>query len=117
MSTSGQDARRPPAPRSRTPGFGDRMAMRLVRLGLVRHVLRSRRFYERVALGVIVLRALRQMGEENRASTMARLAAWNKREIERLEHKAEHQAHAVKDAGQMVRSEVSKDLAKKMHET
>jgi len=116
MSRSGHDARKPPAPRSRASGFDDRMAMRLVRLGMVRHVLRSRRFYERVALGVIVLRALRQMGEENRASTMARLAAWNKREIQRLEHKAEQQAHAVKGAEQMVRSEVSKELAKKMHE-
>jgi hypothetical protein len=93
------------------------MAMRLVRLGLVRHVLRSRRFYERVALAAIVLRALRQMGEENSANTMARLAAWNKREIQRLEHKAGQQARAVKGAEQMVRSEVSKELVKKTRET
>jgi hypothetical protein len=93
------------------------MAMRLVRLGVVRHVLRSRRFYERAALAVIVLRALRQMGEENRTTTMARLAAWNKREIERLEHKAGQEARAVKGAEQMMRSGASKDLAKKMRET
>jgi len=126
MARSGQDARRPPravtpaggaaAPQTRTPDFDHRTAMRLVRLGVVNHVLRSRRFYERVVLAVIVLRALRGMGQENRASTMARLAAWNKREIQRLEHKAEQQAHAVKGAEQMVRSEVSKELAKKMHE-
>jgi hypothetical protein len=93
------------------------MAVRLVRLGVVRHVLGSRRFYERAALAVIVVRALRGVGQENRASTMARLAAWNKREIQRLERKAEQQGHAVKGAGQMMRSGAAKDLAKKMHET
>ena len=128
MARSGQDARRPPsastpegssgpAPQPRTPGFDNRMAVWLIGLGMARHALRNHRFYETVALAVIVLRALRGMGQENRASTMARLAAWNKREIQRLEHKAEQQAHAVKGAEQMVRSEVSKDLAKKMHET
>lgn len=91
--------------------------MRLVRLGVVRHVLRSRRFYERVALAMIVLRALRGMGQENRASTTARLAAWNKREIQRLERKAEQRGRAVKGAGQMMRSGASKDLAKEIRET
>ena len=95
MARSGQDARRPPravtpaggaaAPQTRTPDFDHRTAMRLVRLGVVNHVLRSRRFYERVVLAVIVLRALRGMGQENRASTMARLSAWNKRQVQRLE--------------------------------
>ncbi len=89
------------------------MATRLVRLAVVNHVLRSRRFYERAAVAAIVLGALRGIGQENRASTMARLAAWNKREIQRLEHKAERQGRAVKGAGQMVRSRPSKDLARK----
>jgi hypothetical protein len=80
-------------------------------------MLRSRRFYERVTLAVIVLRALSQMGQENRASTTTRLAAWNKREIQRLRHKAERQGRAVKGTRQMVRSGASKDLARKMHET
>ena len=90
--------------------------MRLVRLGVVNHVLRSRRFYERVVLAVIVLRALRGMGQENRASAMARMAAWNKRELERLELKAEQHARAVKGAGQMARSRPSKSLAQKTPE-
>ena len=93
------------------------MAVRLVGLGVVRQVLGSRRSYERVALAVIVLRALRGVGQENQASAMARLAAWNKREIQRLERKAEHQGHAVKGAGQMMRSGAAKDLARKIHET
>lgn len=125
MSRSGQDARRPggitPAGGSaaapRTPGFDQRMATRLVWLAVVHYVLRSRRFYERVAVAVIALRALRQMGQENRASAMARLAAWNKREIQRLERKAKHPARAVKGTRQMVHSKASKDLAKMMRKT
>ncbi len=126
MSRSGQDARRPPraitpagsnAPAPRTPGFDDRMATRLVWLTVVRHMLRSRRFYERVAVAVIALRALRQIGRENRASTMARLAAWNKREMQRLERKAKQPARAVTGTRQMAHSRPSKDLAKMMDET
>ena len=102
---------------SPTPGFDQRMATRLVWLAVVRHVLRSRLFYERVAVAVIALRALRQMGQENRASAMARLAAWNKRELQRLERKAKRQSRVVKGTGQMVHSRPSKDLAKMMDET
>lgn len=123
MARSGQHARRLPqminpvgsgaaAPQARTPDFDHRTAMRLIRLGVVNHVLRSRRFYERVVLAVIVLRALRGMGQENRASAMARLAAWNKREIQRLEHKAEQHGRAVKGAGQMAPSRPSEGLAR-----
>ena len=126
MSRSGQDARRPPraitpagsgAPAPRAPGVDHRTATRLVWLAVVHHMLHSRRFYERVAMAVIVLRALRQIGQENQASTMARLAAWNKREMQRLERKAKQPARAVKGTRQMVRSRPSKDLAKMMHET
>ena len=127
MARSGQNARRPPragtvagdgasALQARTPDFDHRTAVRLVRLGVVNHVLRSRRFYERIVLVVIVLRALRGMGQENRASATARLAAWNKREIQRLEHKAEQEARAVKGAARMVRSRPSKGLARKTPE-
>jgi hypothetical protein len=70
----------------------------------VRHALRSRRFYERVAVAVIALASLRGIGQENRASMMARLSAWSKRQTQRLEREAEHQARAVKGAGQMARS-------------
>ena len=126
MSRSGQDVHRPQraitpagsdAPAPRTPGSDPRMATRLVWLATVHQMLHSRRFYERVAVAVIVLRALRQMGQENRASTMARLAAWNKREIQRLERKAERQIRAVRGTRQMAQSKQSKDLAKTMHET
>lgn len=99
MSRSGQGARRPSPtvtaesssvarPESQTPDLDDQMAIRLVRLAVVRDMLRSRRFYERVAVAAIVLGALRKVGQENRASAMARLVAWNKREIQRLERKA-----------------------------
>jgi len=80
-------------------------------LGLVRHMLRSRRFYERVALAVIVLRSLSGIGQENRASMTARLAAWNKREMQRLEHKAEREARAVRGAGRMARPGPRRGLA------
>jgi hypothetical protein len=68
-------------------------------------------------MAVIALRALRQMGQENRASAMARLAAWNRREMQRLERKAQQQSRAVKGTRQMARSRPSKDLAKMMDET
>jgi hypothetical protein len=100
--------------------------MGLVALGLARHVLRSRRFQEGVAVTAIALGALRGIGQENRASTMARLSAWNKRQVQllerqaerqvrhlerqaerqvrHLERQAERQVRAVKGAGQMARS-------------
>ena len=126
MSRSGQDARKPPraiapasssAPEPRTPGFDHQMATRLVWLAVVHHILRSRRSYERVAVAVIALGALRQLGQANRASAMARLAAWNKRELQRLERKAKQQSRAVKGTGQIMHSRPSKDLAKMMDET
>jgi len=78
--------------------------MGLVALGLARQVLRSRRFQEGVAVTAIALGALRGIGQENRASTMARLSAWNKRQVEYLERQAERQVRAVKGAGEMARS-------------
>ena len=125
MARSGRDAAKPsqavtvadsrsPAPRARTPGFDQRLAMRLVRLALVRDVLRSRRFYERVTLAVIVLRALRQINQQNRASAMARLSAWDKRQVHRLEVKAQQQVRAAKGTRRMIRSRPSKDLPQKM---
>jgi len=128
MARSGRDAAKPsqavtvadsrsPAPRARTPGFDQRLAMRLVRLALVRDVLRSRRFYERVTLAVIVLRALRQINQQNRASAMERLAAWDKRQIHRIEVKAQQQGLSVKGTRRMIRSRPSKDLPQTMRET
>ena len=121
MSRSGQGAGRPPlaiaAGSSRSAaqpgdsGFDGQAALGLVGLGVVGHVLRSRRFYEKVAVAAIVLGALRGIGQDNRASTMARLQAWNKREIQRLERKAQRQGRAVKGSARMARSGPPRGLA------
>ncbi len=106
MTRSGQDAGRPPpgniAARSSRPaaqpgnaGLAGKATLGLVGLGVVGHVLRSRRFRERVIVGVIVLGALRGLGQENRASAFERLAAWNKRQVQLLERKAEHHARRL----------------------
>ena len=103
------------APRLGAPGRGNKLVVGLVALGLACHVLRSRRVQEAVAVTVIALGALRGLGQENRANTMARLSAWNKRQVQLLERQAERQVHrverqaerqarAVKGAGQMARS-------------
>jgi hypothetical protein len=106
MSRSGQGAGRPPlgnmaagssraAAQPGNSGFAGKAALGLIGLGVVGHVLRSRRFHERVIVGVIVLGALRGLGQENRASAFERLAAWNKRQVQRLERKAERQARRL----------------------
>jgi hypothetical protein len=70
--------------------------MRLIALGAVAHILRSRRFYERVGIVAVVLAALGKISQENQASTRARLAAWDKRQVQRVERKAKAQGRAVK---------------------
>jgi hypothetical protein len=80
------------ARQSRTSNLGTKAALRLIRLGVLRQMLQSNRFYERVAVGAIVLAALARIGKENRASSFARLAAWNKRQVQLLERQAERQA-------------------------
>ncbi len=103
MSRSGQGAGRPPlagaAVGSSRPvarpgdwGLAGKATLGLVGLGVVGHVLRSPRFHERVIVGAIVLGALRGIGQESRASTFARVAAWNKRQVQILERKAERQS-------------------------
>ena len=122
MSRSGQGAGRPPlanieAASSRSAaqpgdsGFDAQAALGLVGLGMVGHVLRSRRFYEKVAVAVIVLGALKGIGHDNQVSTMARLQAWDKREIQRLERRAQRQGRAVKGSARMARSRTRRDLA------
>jgi hypothetical protein len=81
---SNQDAGRRP----QVPGRDDRTAARLTSLALLGHMLRSRSFYERVAFAAIVLAALAKLGQENQARNIARLAAWNRRQVQRLERKA-----------------------------
>ena len=85
-----------PARRSPTSGPDNHAALRLIGLALLGHMLRSRRFYERVTFAAIVLAALARLGKQSRASTFERLAAWNKRQVQLLERKAERQAKHLK---------------------
>ena len=112
MTAAGRGAtgRRPPA-----AGGKQRTALRVITLATVAHMLRSRRFYARVITIVIAVRALGQIGQQNQASTMARLSAWDKRQVERLERKAKSQGRAVKGSVQMARSGAPRDLATKMN--
>ena len=80
--------------RPQVPGRDNRAGMRLTRLALLSHMLRSRTFYERMAFAGIVLAAMAKLGQENQARNFARLAAWNKRQVERLERKAKDFAHS-----------------------
>jgi len=83
----------------------------MIALATVIHMLRSRRFYERVIAFVVVVAALARISQENRASTMARLAAWDKRQVQRFERKAKAHGRAVRGTGQMMRSRVSGRMA------
>jgi hypothetical protein len=93
------------------------MAWGLVGLGMAGHMLRSPRFYQTVAVTAIAIRSLRQIGQQNRANMGARLSAWNQREMQRLERKAERQTRAVKGAAQMARSGPPRGLAGSGHQT
>jgi hypothetical protein len=106
-----------PAPRPGAGGLDTKMTWGLIGLGLVGHMLRSRRFYETVAVTAIAVGSLRQIGQQSGASMTARLAAWNKREMQRLEDKAQRQARAVSGAKQMARSGPPRGLAGSGHET
>ena len=99
MTRSGQDpGRLPEAPasagrrdagrHSQVSSRDNHTALRLTRLALLGHMLRSRGFYERVTFAAIVLAALASLGKENQTRTLARLAAWNKRQLQFLERKA-----------------------------
>jgi hypothetical protein len=103
MTRSGHDARRPPeatipagggapARQSRASDIEARAAARLIALAVLVRILQSRQFWEGLAVGAIVLAALARMGKENQAGAMARLAAWNKRQVQFLERQAERQA-------------------------
>lgn len=78
--------------------------MRVIVLATVAHMLRSRRFYARLITVVVAVRALGQIGHENQASTMERLTAWDKRQVQRLEHKAQRHVRAIKGSADMARS-------------
>ena len=112
-----------PAPRPGASGLDTKMSLNtkmtwgLVGLGLVGHMLRSRRFYEAVAVAAIAVGSLRKIGQQSTASTTARLQAWDKRQRQRLERKARRQARAVKGSAQMARSGPPRGLAGSGHET
>jgi hypothetical protein len=93
------------------------MTWGLIGLRLVGHMLRSRRFYETVAVTAIAVGSLRQIGQQNGASMTAWLEAWNKRQMQRLEHQAQRQGRAVKGSAQMARSGPPRGLAGSGHET
>ena len=48
-----------------------------------------------MATGAIVLAALSGIGKENRANTLARLTAWNKKQVQHIARQAERQAHHI----------------------
>jgi hypothetical protein len=102
MEESGQGGRRPPEAmtlagssgptrQSQASGSGTQSALRLIMLAALGHMLRTRRFYELVAFGAIVLAALAGINQESRANTFARLAAWNKRQAQLLERQVERE--------------------------
>jgi len=122
MARSGQGAGEPPqaivaegsvspAARPGASGLDTKMTWGLVGLGLVGHMLRSPRFYQTVAVTAIAVGSLRQIGQQNRASMTARLSAWDQRQMQRLERKAQRQARAVKGSVQMARSGPPRGLA------
>ena len=121
MPRSGQGAGRPPlasiaagsrpAAQPGDSGFDGQASLGLVGLGVVSHVLRSRRTYETVAVAAIVVGALKRIGQDNGASAMASLQAWNKREIQRLERKAQRQGRSVKGSARLARSGRPRGLA------
>ena len=128
MSRSGQGAGRQPravtaagssnsAAQPGESGFDGRAALGLVGLGIVGHVLRSRRTYERLIVAAIAVEALRRIGQDNGTSAMTSLKAWEKRQTQRMERKAQRQARAVKGSAQMARSGPPRGLAGSGHET
>ena len=87
------------------------------RAGAGGSLLRRPRFYARLAVAAIALASLRQASQQNRANMTARLTAWNKREMQRLERKAQSQVRAAKGSAQMARSGPPRGLAGSGHET
>jgi hypothetical protein len=55
-------------------------------------MLRSRRTYENMAFAAVVLAALSGLSQDNRARAFGRVVAWNKRQVQLLERKAEREA-------------------------
>jgi hypothetical protein len=103
MKNSGPVAHRPsvavppargngPAQQSKAAEVEAPTALLLIGAAMLLRLLQSRRSWERLAVGAIVLGALGQMGQENGAGMMEHLAAWNKQQTERFERRAGRQA-------------------------
>ena len=80
MTAEAERRRSRPASVSR----GHRMIVRWVELDALVHLLRDRRFQERLVTGVIAVAALGHMAGQGRASLLTRLVAWDKRLARRL---------------------------------
>ena len=106
MTSSGRNARTPSKGTAAAGGgsAGHRTAMRVIVLATVAHMLRSRRFYARLITVVVAVRALGQIGHENQSTNLARLSAWDKRQVQRLEQKAQRHVRAIKGSAEMARS-------------
>lgn len=86
MTPAGGSSESERSPRTSSPR--NQSAMRLVGLAVLIHMLRSRRFYERLAFGAIVVASLRGLTQENRTVSVERVVAMVKRQDQRLERKA-----------------------------
>lgn len=119
MTNSGRNARTPSkgTAAAGSGSAGHRTAMRVIVLATVAHMLRSRRFYARLITVVVAVRALGQIGHENQTNNLARLSAWDKRQVQRLEHRAQRHVRAIKGSAEMARSGGPRQLGTSNHRT
>jgi hypothetical protein len=102
MTAAGQDASAPAAgtsgkaPRSRGSALGNRAALVRIGMAATAHMLRSRRTYQRLAVAAIGAVALTRIGKESQASSLARLQAWDKKQLQRFERRAQHHRHGAR---------------------
>jgi hypothetical protein len=66
-------------------------------MAAVAHMMRSRRTHHRLAVAAIGAVALTRIGKESQASSLARLQAWDKKQLQRFERRAQHhQRHGAR---------------------
>lgn len=76
----------PPSP-SPDSGADNKTAFRVIVLAMLIQTLRSRRFYERVAVAAIVLAALAGLNRESGAKAFRGLVRWAEHQDERFERR------------------------------